>query len=278
MALNHWLALRAPRRVADIHSLRDSAKPRIAAAARLAPTHVGVHRRPPGEAERVLLPDAGPEQRLGLAEDEPQFVVVEFAHAAPWVDSRVEETLVLPNVSDACDRSLVHHGIPDSQQFTRWMAHPPDRLIQVESIIEQVRPQVRNWRVVPKTSLFDEFDHGRAEIDDDGVINLEDKAYFALRLRPGVTRAVDMPRPVHPQVTAERESVVEANQEVLPGGANFRDRLANDLFYGRDGSWPVAARRKDDLAQQRAANLLGEPVKGVTFRHGPATPCVPAAG
>src|SRR6266540_1213961 len=90
---------------------------------------------------------------------------------------------------------------------------------------------------------FEQFDDRRVEADGDRSVDLEHEAGSSGRPAPALARPVAMPRPVHPQMRAQLETAIEADQEVLALGLDRVHPLADDAVDLRDGAGSSGAGR-----------------------------------
>ena len=77
-------------------------------------------------------------------------------------------------------------------------------------------------------AALEELDDRRVEADGDGARDLEDERGARRRAAPRLARAVAVPRAVQPEVRPQLEAAVELDEQVLAGGVDGVDLLADD--------------------------------------------------
>src|SRR5690606_35265450 len=165
-----------------------------------------------------------------------KIIVAQFRYAAPRVNAAAKERFVFPDVADPGNRSLVHDGVTDGQLRAKWVAQSAKRFLDVEVIVDEVGAEGANGAVVLQVPLFKQFDDGRAEVHDDRIIHLEHEPRLVFWFRPRIARFVDVPGAVHTQVPAQRESVTEADDQVLALRSHTRTGLPHDAVHLRNGT------------------------------------------
>src|SRR5262249_14989453 len=149
-----------------------------------------------------------------------------------------EQGLVLVDVADAGEGSLVEEAFGDRPLRGLRRAEPSAGLLGVlraEGRAKQVGSQARQRRVDPLEARFEELERWAVEADRDRVRRLEHELCACGRPPPALALRVAMPRTVHPEVAAELEAVVEANQEMLALGLDRRDVAADESVDLRAG-------------------------------------------
>src|SRR5881397_153383 len=106
---------------------------------------------------------------------------------------------------------------------------------------------------------LEQLDDRRVETDGDGSVDLEDEAGSGRWPTPSLTGSVAMPRTVHPQMRAQLEPTVEADQEVLALGLDRIHTLADDAVDLRDGAGTRGAGRPDVAPDQVRAQAGRSP-------------------
>src|SRR4051794_4855002 len=76
-------------------------------------------------------------------------------------------------------------------------------------------------------ACLEQLDHWRIEADRHGTIDFEHEPRASRRSAPALARPVAVPRAVHPQVGAQLEPAVEADQQVLALALDRVDALAD---------------------------------------------------
>jgi hypothetical protein len=114
------------------------------------------------------------------------------------------------------------------------------------------------------TGVADQLHHRGRKADGDDVVEAEDHGGAPGRLAPAFARLVGMPRARHPHVRVERDSPLEADDEVFPVRV---DRLDLSALQTRDGLGAgIAYYLPSDSPPQSGCG----PPDRVAFRQGPA--------
>ena len=77
-------------------------------------------------------------------------------------------------------------------------------------------------------AALEQLDDRGVEADGDGARDLDDEGGARRRAAPGLAGAVAMPRAVQPEVGPQLEAAVELDEQVLAGGVDGIDLLADD--------------------------------------------------
>ena len=176
----------------------------------------------PRSASRVRLQQPSSRSHRPL-----KLVVAEVADECPWVHPLDEGGLALHDVADAGDRSLVEQRVPELLAVP--LAKPEDGLVDVELDAEQVRPELAQRSISGHARIGQQLERWGIEGDGDGIRGFEDRVRLRLGKPPRLTGSVAVPRATHPQMAAQREAVVEIDQQVFPASSDRGDRGADDL-------------------------------------------------
>ena len=112
---------------------------------------------------------------------------------------------------------------------------------------------------------LEELDDRGIEADGHGARDLEDEGGAARGAAPGLAWAVAVPRAVQPEVGPELEAAVELDEQVLAGGIDGIDLLADDAADLR--SREPGAGSRDDPPGQVGPQGNGDSCERVAFRH-----------
>src|SRR5262249_47925710 len=183
--------------------------------------------------------------------------VVEPLEPAPRRDPRFPERLGTPNVPDPGHEPLVEEGVADLA-LLRDGAQPRDHRLEVGWLAEDVGAEA--WRA----SRAEELEHGT--VPEHGLV-LAATQHEPRRSRANRRRAPDAPAAVHPQVAAQDEAALEAEQEVLPHGLDaFEPPSVEPPGESLDRRTRMRGLDLDALADQNL-QLPGGAMERITFRH-----------
>ena len=195
-----------------------------------------------------------PRRRIEAAQ--PFFI--HFRGRAPWVKPLNPERLALIDVADAGADALI------KQQFTKPRgsadSNPPDDLVEIKRISEDVGSQVRERQ----SRVGYQFHDRRSEADCDHIVEGEHGCGTALGLAPPLSSPVQVPRTMHAHMGVQRDPAFELHHEMLavrldafkPARAQARDRLRPGIDH--------------DLAGQALTECGRRAPDRVALRQGPA--------
>ena len=196
--------VRHPRRVAE------RPRPDRRAAARAAVSLAPVDAVPRGRAGETAV-----HQARGGFERGAQLVVGRLGEREPRRHARLEERLAHPHVPDAGDRALYLQGLSEGLSLGQG-PKVRDHRVHVGRLGEDVGPESQpravaqlEHRAVPEHGLV-----GRAAQDEPRAV-------------AGVpARGLHAPASLHPQVAAQRDAALEAEEEVLADGVDGLEALS----------------------------------------------------
>ena len=114
-------------------------------------------------------------------------------------------------------------------------------------------------------AALEQLDDRGVEADRDRARDLDDERGARRRPAPRLAGAVAMPRAVQPEVGPQLQAAVELDQQVLAGGVDGIDLLADDARNLR--SRQARAGSRDDAPGQVRPQRDGDSCEGVSFRH-----------
>ncbi len=182
-------------------------------------------------------------------------------------DALDPQHLVLADVADARERSLVEQRLRDRESGSRRVAEPAHRLAGIEFGCQQVRPEPAEARVECFGALLEQLDDRGIEADRHGARHLEDEPGPRWRPAPSLARPVAVPRAVHPQVRPDDEAVVEPDQQVLAERLDGGDVAADHPPDLGDRSRPAGPCRGDGPAHEVWPKARRGPEERVAFGH-----------
>ena len=245
------------------------------AAARSASAAVGVQRpgRPPitrggdpfGPAPRV---DVGTHQAPGGRDQALQRRIVERSDGHERGDALDPEDLVLVDVADPGQRPLVQQRHRDLEVGALRCPESLVRLGGVEIGRDQIGTQPRERRVEALAARLEELHDRRIEADGDRAVDLQHQPGPTWRPAPPLPRPIAMPRAVHPQVGAELQTTVEADQQVLALGLHGIDAPADDPVDLWDSTRTLGASGPHVPPDEVWPQPGGGPEERVAFGHG----------
>jgi hypothetical protein len=162
-------------------------------------------------------------------------------------------------------RALVEDGLADLGLCARLVLEAPNGLVQVELVVEQVRPEHRDRGVDDLGTALEQLDDRGVEADGHGTRHLDDEGGPRWRAAPGLAGPVAMPRAVEPEVGPQLEATVELDEQVLACGVNGVDLLPDDERDLRPGQAGAGARH--DPAGEVRPERDGDSSERVSFRH-----------
>lgn len=214
---------------------------------------------PPLPAARDAAPAAEvlAHRRPRALEHAPQRRVIEGGERREGIDALEEEHLGFVDVADARDRLLSHQRHPDRHLAERAQARQRDLDRGVREQIDSEARELRHVGFAPREARDRqiETDHGpRVVLHHDGRARRG--------LAPRLTHPLHVPAPVHEQMRAQQEPVVERDDQVLATRSDV-DHHATHARRGRRRAVEAHERTPD---QRRVEPTCGAE-DGVAFGH-----------
>ena len=178
-----------------------------------------------------------------------------------------EEQLRSIEGAKACQISLIKQSLADGA--VRLSGNPSDSLVEVPIRPEQIRPEMSDNGVL--CSRGNELDDREPISDRIMITSCQNGANLKCRSStPAPSPRIDLPHPIHLEMSVEGELVAEPEQLVL-AARNYL-AYANAGEIGRSQSWHTKFRSRQHPAGKHLIQPLACPPDGISLGHGLIVP------